>query len=244
MRAQALAAGARIEPGHVDRIVPQADGGFRVRASAREWSARAVILATGVQDVLPPVAWAEAAIACGALRLCAICDAFEATDQRIGVYGPRRTIASHARFLLGYSRRVFLIPTDAAFDPQLAPPEGIEAEQVLPPGGEWQFDGRRCAYRHPDGAITELDTVYPFLGVESEHPLLAGAGTGPERPGETAVDARQMTRVPGLYAIGDMVSGLNQISVAVGQAAIAATHLHRQLPFAPRPLSSSPSARA
>jgi thioredoxin reductase (NADPH) len=38
------------------------------------------------------------------------------------------------------------------------------------------------------------------------------------------------TRVPGLYAIGVVVSGLNQISVAVGQAALAATAVHRQLP--------------
>jgi thioredoxin reductase (NADPH) len=40
--------------------------------------------------------------------------------------------------------------------------------------------------------------------------------------------------VPGLYAIGDVVSGLNQISVAVGQAAIAATAAHNHLPFVPR----------
>jgi thioredoxin reductase (NADPH) len=36
--------------------------------------------------------------------------------------------------------------------------------------------------------------------------------------------------VPGLYAIGDVVSALNQISVAVGHAAIAATTVHRRLP--------------
>jgi thioredoxin reductase (NADPH) len=36
--------------------------------------------------------------------------------------------------------------------------------------------------------------------------------------------------VPGLYAIGDVVSALNQISVAVGHAAIAATAVHRRLP--------------
>ena len=38
------------------------------------------------------------------------------------------------------------------------------------------------------------------------------------------------TSVDGLYAIGDVVSALNQISVAVGHAAIAATAIHNRLP--------------
>lgn len=33
----------------------------------------------------------------------------------------------------------------------------------------------------------------------------------------------------GLYAAGDMVKALNQISVATGEAAIAATHIHNHL---------------
>ena len=53
--------------------------------------------------------------------------------------------------------------------------------------------------------------------------------------GEIPVDrSHQTTGVPGLYAVGDVVSGLNQISVAVGQAAVAALDVHARLPFAPR----------
>jgi len=36
--------------------------------------------------------------------------------------------------------------------------------------------------------------------------------------------------VPGLYAAGDVSSGLNQIVVAMGGAAIAASAIHRELP--------------
>jgi thioredoxin reductase (NADPH) len=35
--------------------------------------------------------------------------------------------------------------------------------------------------------------------------------------------------VPGLYAAGDVVDALNQISVGMGQAAIAATDMHNAL---------------
>jgi thioredoxin reductase (NADPH) len=34
------------------------------------------------------------------------------------------------------------------------------------------------------------------------------------------------TTVPGLYAAGDIVRGLDQIVVGMGHAAIAATHIH------------------
>ena len=49
--------------------------------------------------------------------------------------------------------------------------------------------------------------------------------------GELVVDDAQATTVPGLYAVGDVVRGLNQISVAAGQAAIAATRIHNSLPW-------------
>ena len=46
---------------------------------------------------------------------------------------------------------------------------------------------------------------------------------------ELLVDAHQQTSVDGLYAAGDVVIGLNQIAVAMGHAAIAATAIHNRL---------------
>ena len=54
-----------------------------------------------------------------------------------------------------------------------------------------------------------------------------GARTNDE--GNVIVDAHQETSVPGLYAAGDAVAALHQISVATGQAAIAATSMHNAL---------------
>ena len=46
-------------------------------------------------------------------------------------------------------------------------------------------------------------------------------------------DAHQQTAVPGLFVAGDVSRGLNQISVAIGEAAVAAAAAHRLL-LAPR----------
>lgn len=44
------------------------------------------------------------------------------------------------------------------------------------------------------------------------------------------MDPHQQTSVPGLYAAGDVVKALNQMSVGVGHAAVAATAIHNSLP--------------
>jgi len=44
------------------------------------------------------------------------------------------------------------------------------------------------------------------------------------------VDSHQQTTMPGLYAVGDVVKALNQMSVGVGHAATAATAIHNRLP--------------
>ncbi|WP_434706406.1 FAD-dependent oxidoreductase [Pseudomonas sp. Z1-12] len=51
-------------------------------------------------------------------------------------------------------------------------------------------------------------------------------GAETDQQGALRVDAHQGTTVQGLYAVGDVVDSLKQISVATGQAAVCATAVH------------------
>ena len=73
--------------------------------------------------------------------------------------------------------------------------------------------------------------MYPMLGETARSDLAVQLGAATAECGEIVVDDFQATSVPGLYAIGDVVRGLNQISVATGQAAVAATRIHHTLPW-------------
>ena len=77
-----------------------------------------------------------------------------------------------------------------------------------------------------DGADHEFDVLYPMLGETTRSDLAVALGADTADCMELVVDAHQQTCVPGLYAIGDVVRGLNQISVAAGHAAVAATRIH------------------
>lgn len=64
----------------------------------------------------------------------------------------------------------------------------------------------------------------------SPAPIRARTGK-PSRSNGLVLDQHRKTGIPGLFAAGDVVSDLHQISVAVGHAAVAATAIHNSLPY-------------
>jgi thioredoxin reductase (NADPH) len=206
--------------------------GFTVSLPRRHLSARAVILATGVEDTLPTLigATAKRAIERGLLRLCAICDGFEATDAVIGVIGPPESALSHACFLRGFSRSVTALTTPGVKPKQRALQRARQLGiPVVACDGTLRLKGGVCEVVDDKGARHRFDTVYAAMGTRSRHELATRAGAKLLASGELATDAHLQTSLPGLYAIGDVSHAINQISVAFGQAAIAATAVHRQL---------------
>ncbi|KAF1007400.1 MAG: Alkyl hydroperoxide reductase subunit F [Luteibacter sp.] len=92
------------------------------------------------------------------------------------------------------------------------------------------FTDGACTVHTCDGHSQRFDTMYPVLGCTPSTGFLAALQPSRDENGQLIPDAAMETSVPGLFAAGDVVVGLNQISVAVGQAAIAATRIHHRLP--------------
>ena len=236
LRDQACAYGVAIQRDRIVSLQPDADGGFVAEAaSGRRWRARCVVLATGIVDRMPGTGgdkapW-DAAIEAGTLRLCAVCDAYEARDDRIAVYAPAEDAIRHALFLRTFSRRVEAVcaTADAPGDEAraLADAAGIT---LRPMPATLACDAHGCRFAFDDGSERAYDTVYPVLGSVAQSQLARDLGAACDADGELIVDRHQQTSVEGVYAIGDVVSALNQIAVGVGHAAIAATAIHNRLP--------------
>ena len=92
-----------------------------------------------------------------------------------------------------------------------------------------RFDGGQLAVRRTGVPETRYDHLYLALGCASQTELAIRLGARQDESGSLLVDSRQMTTVEGLYAAGDVVRGLNQIAVAAGEAAIAATAMHNRM---------------
>lgn len=231
-RRQAEEFGARIEEAQVTGLSVAGDG-FKVIAGDRSMSARSVILATGVVDRLPDLPGVESAVRRSLVRICPICDGFEVTGQVVAVIGDGPLGAREALFLQTYSDAITLIHTgtpDSLPDGERQSLAKAGVRLIEAPIQEVTLDHQRLtalAFTH-QGRL-EFDAVYTALGVDPRTDLAVQAGARRCEDGRLIVDDHQETTVPGLYAAGDLVRGLNQISTAQGEAAIAATSLHNRL---------------
>ncbi|MGN6496267.1 MAG: FAD-dependent oxidoreductase, partial [Tsuneonella sp.] len=135
-----------------------------------------------------------------------------------------------ALFLRGFTADLTLISPHGDHDLDercSAQLEDAGIARVAGPCGGWAIEGDRIALDTAHERMT-FDSVYPALGthVRSELAELAGARTEDHR---IVVDDHLETTVPGLFAAGDVVIGLDQISHAMGQAGVAATTIRNHL---------------
>src|SRR5262249_24884942 len=92
------------------------------------------------------------------------------------------------------------------------------------------------------GRSLDIDVLYPAMGADVHSELATALGAKGNAVGCLFADEHMRTSVPNLYAAGDITLGLDQISVATGQAPTAATHIHNPPP--PNYRYSRCSARA
>ena len=232
MRRQAERYGAAVEAGHVEDL-RAADGGFHLTTGAGEIAARTVLLATGVVDIEPQLPGLEAAVAKGLIRICPICDGYETIGTRVGVIGRDGHAAREAIFMTAYAAKTALIhvgaPGDlAAEDRGALAAAGVEVIET--PVESVVLDQKRIsAICFGPDAARRFDSLYSAFGIAPRTRLALKAGAKADDSGRLIVGEHQETSVAGLYAAGDVVRGLNQISTAAGEGAIAATDIHNRL---------------
>jgi thioredoxin reductase (NADPH) len=234
LRSQLGRYGGTVTDGEI-RSLRIEDGAFVGAYDGGEVRALTVLIATGIADHgLPIENWREA-VASGAVRLCPVCDGYDVIDQRIAVVSSEENPTGHAMFMRSFSTDVTL------FDRIEGSILSDDERQQLDAAGVHYVssavrDVSLSAAMKPvlntaDGKSREFDVMYPMLGETARSELAAALGAETTDCGELVVDDFQCTTVPGLYGVGDVVRGLNQISVAAGQAAVAATRIHNTLPW-------------
>lgn len=232
IRLQAEAYGARIQPGRVQALRVEGDL-FRLAVDGEELRARKVLLACGVEDIEPPLPDIEGCVRRTLIRICPICDGYEVQGQSVGVIGEGAHAAAEAIFLTTYSDRVALIHIGdpaglAEADRERLARAGVEVIETSCERVVLEKEKIQALHFGP-GEPRRFDVIYSAMGVRPRSDLAVQAGAALDASGRLLVGDHQETSVEGLYAAGDLVRGLNQISTAQGEAAIAATDIHNRL---------------
>jgi thioredoxin reductase (NADPH) len=234
MRDQACKYGAKIVTEFVTKLErDEASGLFTVTWGSGCRRARSVLLATGVTNRRPQIdeQLHSDALARGLIRYCPICDGYEVTDKKVGVIGSDSHGVAEALFIRSYTADVTLIAPDKALRLK------AEDQARLKEAGIQCVDGPAQAVAIPDGCIVvdtadghhTFDTIYPALGSDTHTQLAEMLGATLSSDATIIVDSHMRTSVPGLFAAGDVVIGLDQISHAMGQGGVAATAIRNEL---------------
>jgi thioredoxin reductase (NADPH) len=234
MRDQACKYGAKIETERISKLeLDGRTGQFTATWGSGSRQAKTVLLATGVTNRRPPMDedLHDNALARGLVRYCPICDGYEVTDKKVGVIGSDSHGVAEAVFIRSFTADVTLIAPDKALN------LGREDRQNLKQAGIDCVDGPAQAVAIPNGCIVvdtaeghyTFDSIYPALGSDTHTQLGEMVGAKLAEDGCFLCDDHQRTSVSGLYAAGDVVHGLDQISHAMGEGGVAATTIRNDL---------------
>ena len=227
MREQAVKYGTKCIQGRVSRITREDDGApFVIEYGHGQLDASTILMATGVVNRRPAIdeALHARALEEGRLRYCPVCDGYEVTDKNVAVIGTGGKGAAEAIFLRGFTDRVTLVCPDDAHEIDNATLHqaaqfGIRIEDG--PAVVESMDDTGIFVRTATSLLS-FDSVYPALGSDVNNMLAQMAGVRCSEKGDIIVDSHQRTSVSGIYAAGDVVLGLDQISHAMGKGGVAA----------------------
>ena len=212
-------------------------GGFRAEGTTGQghaWAgtARRVLLATGVEDRLPPLPGFREYWGTGVLH-CPYCHGYEVRDLPLAIYGRGHTVVGLALLLRNWSAQVAIV-TDGAghLTPHarrrlarhgIAVHENEVARLVGGPNGLL-----RCV-AFADGTFYECKALFLHAPQEQRSELAAALGARHNGKGAVWVDKNMQTTVRGLHAAGDTTPGQQQALLAAGQGNQAGICLNEAL---------------
>ena len=202
------------------------EGRFTVDAGSQRLEARRLVLATGVTDAFPEVANFLEHYGCSAFH-CPTCDGYEAKEKRVVAFGWSDALVEFALNLNGWASEVTVVTDGRRFEGDAECRDALngcgiaivedDATELI--GERGNLRGVRLA----GGDIIPCELVFFSIAHEQNSGLADRLGC--ERaPGEedcVRVDDKGETSVPGVYAAGDLVPGLQLIQVAAAQGTTA-----------------------
>ncbi len=231
-RAEAAGYGVRFVDATVDAAEP-VPGGFAVRTaapSAARFTARRLLLATGVRDILPDIPGLRDLYGVS-VHHCPYCDGWQHRDRRIAAFGRGRRAVGLARALRTWTQHL-LICTDGG---RITPAERSVARRLGADLREERVarleaaEGNLRRVHFVSGPPAECDALFFNTGQVQRSTLPRALGCDFKRDGGVKTNRRQGTCVPGVFLAGDAAKDVQFVIVAAAEGATAAVAMNAEL---------------
>jgi thioredoxin reductase (NADPH) len=212
--------------------------GFRVESTDRTVLARRVVVATGFTDGRPNPPLPRTG---RGLHYCLHCDAYMFVDESVYVMGHSDSAAYVAMIMLNFTDEVDLLlngddPTWSDETAELlgAHPVDVVESEVTGKYPDPEAEDWLGGFEFADGTERDYRGGFAMYGSEYNTDLATALDCELNDDGTIAVDDHGRTTAAGVYAVGDVTPGHNQIPVAMGQGAKAGIAIHKDLRAFPR----------
>ena len=212
---------------HIEMLAPPPKTQYSVKAGENEYSAPAIILATGNKKLRPAIEGIIDFEGKG-VSYCAVCDGFFYRKKNVAVIGNGTFAVAEASHLAHIAESVTIL-TDGKDDAEVK--AAVEADSSI--SAKIKIDSRKLTKVIPnaentkvggvtfaDGETLSLDGVFVALGS-------AGAADFAKKLGlmlkgdSIAANEKMATNAPGIFSCGNANGGLLQVCKAVYEGGIA-----------------------
>ena len=213
-------------------------GRFRLTTTNGEFLADRVVLGVGFSDERPDPPLPRTG---RGLHYCLHCDAYMFIDESVYVMGTGDSAAYVAMIMLNFTDEVDILTRGDEIEwseetQQLveAHPVDVIHEEIT--GMTKGEDGWLESFEFEDGAVREYKGGFPMYGSNYNTDLAESVGCELNDDGTVVVDDEGRTSVDGVFAVGDITPGHNQVPVAMGKGANAGLAIHKELRTFPKSL--------
>ena len=223
--------GGTLIDGSVAAAAPCADSGFEVRLdNGSVLTARRLLVATGLHDVLPDIPgvgerWGRD------LLHCPYCHGYEVRDQPLGVLGGTTEAVQHAQLVRQWSSDVVIFPHTDTLTPQQR--EQLAAREIRVVEGTVQRllveDDQLTGVEREHGRVVRRTAVFVRPRFVPSTALLVSLGCDLDDDGWVRTDAVGRTTVPGVSVAGNVANPRAQVITAAGEGSSAAIALNADL---------------
>lgn len=220
-----------LKEGRVTAIT-QPEDYFNVQTEANGiYSARKIIFATGVLDIMPDIAgfaecWGRS------ILHCPYCHGYEFQEQKTGILGNGQAGFDQSKFISNWTSDLVLYTNGKSTltkeQTELLDKNGIEIREEEIRAFEHK-NGKIQNIVFNDGSKQDLDVLYASPDIKQQSELPGELGCDFTEHGRIEVDIFQKTNVPGIYAAGDNSSLGRAVSVAVAAGSVAGMMLNKEL---------------
>ncbi|HAQ57060.1 MAG TPA: thioredoxin reductase [Acholeplasmatales bacterium] len=217
--AQAERLGVKVRKEEVLAI--EAGDGFSVKTAAGVYTAKAVLLATGMSRTNLKVRRYNDFVGRG-ISFCAVCDGFLYRQKKIGIVGNGEFMLEELDVLRNFSKDLTVFTNGEKL---VHTPENVKivADPLVEILGTDRLSGiATSTSQYP------LDVLFVAIGTASASDFAIRIGALMDN-NKIVVDADFMTNIEGLFAAGDCIGGLAQVAKAVADGAQAGITIHKHL---------------